>query len=69
MTYLVFRSSNGFRESEERQGEVHEAVLKGFQLLVTLNDLKQLKTHQAHYSSSRRGDRRNDLSSDKFTLG
>lgn len=44
-TYLVLGNSNGFREGKERQGKVHEAVLIGLELLMTLNDLEQLQTH------------------------
>lgn len=67
-TYLVLGSSNGIREGKERQGKVHETILEGLELLVTLNDLEQLQTHQADHCSCRRGDGRNDLSSNELAL-
>lgn len=61
-------SSDGFRESEEREGQVHEAVLVGLQLLVSLDDFDELQAHQAHHRGRGRGDGRNDLASYQFAL-
>lgn len=41
---------NGLREAEEWQSQVHEAVLIGRKLLVSLHYLVQLQTHKANYS-------------------
>lgn len=43
--YLVFWSSNGFREGKERQGQVHEAIFVGLQLLVSFDNLEELQAH------------------------
>lgn len=67
-TYLVLGSINRIGEGKERQGKVHETILVGLDLLVTLNDLEQLQTHQADHCSCRRGDGRNDLSSNELAL-
>lgn len=66
---LVSGGSDGFREGKERQGQVHEAILECLQLFVSLDDLDELQTHQAHYCSCGSGDGRNNLSSDQFALG
>lgn len=68
LAHLVFGSSNWFRESEEREGQVHEAVLVGLQLLLSLDNFEELQTHQAHHSSCRSCDGGNDLASYQFTL-
>lgn len=66
--YLVFRSSNGFREGKERQGQVHEAIFVGLQLLVSFDNLEELQAHQADNCSCGSGDSRDDLTSYQFAL-
>lgn len=61
-------SSDGFGESEEREGQVHEAVLVGLQLLVSLDNFDELQAHQAHHCGCGRGDGRNDLAGYQFAL-
>lgn len=61
-------SSDGFRESEEREGQVHEAILVGLQLLVSLDNFDELQAHQAHHCGRGRGDGRNDLAGYQFAL-
>lgn len=66
--YLVFGCCNGLGEGKEGQGKVHKAILVGLQLLVLLHHLQQLQTHQAHHCRCRRGNGRNDLSSNELAL-
>lgn len=61
-------SSDGFGESEERERQVHEAILVGLQLLVSLDDFDELQAHQAHHRGRGRGDGRNDLAGYQFAL-
>lgn len=42
VTHLVSGSSDGLREGKEGEGQVHEAILVGLQLLVSLDDLDEL---------------------------
>lgn len=66
--YLVSGSSNGFRESKEGEGQVHEAILERLQLLVSLDNFDELQAHQAHHCGRGCGDGRNDLASYQFAL-
>lgn len=66
--HLVSGSSNGFREGEEREGQVHETILVRLQLLVTLDNFKELQAHEAHHCGCCSGDGRNDLASYQFAL-
>ena len=66
--HLVFGSGDGFGEGEEGQRQVHEAVLVGLDLPVTLNHLQQLQAHQADHGRRRRGDGRDDLARDQLAL-
>ena len=60
--------SDGLREGEEGQGQVHEAVLERLQLGVSLDDFDELQTHQAHHGARGGGDGRDDLTSDQLAL-
>lgn len=66
--YLVCGSSDGLREAKERQGQVHEAVLERFQLLVSLDNLDELQAHQTNHCGRGSGDGRNDLASYQLAL-
>lgn len=61
-------SSNGFRESKEGEGQVHEAILVRLQLLVSLDNFDELQAHQAHHCGRGSGDGRNNLASYQFAL-
>lgn len=66
--YLVSGGSDGLREGKERQGQVHEAILKCLQLLVSLDNFDEFQAHQAHHCGRGSGDGRNDLASNQFAL-
>ena len=59
---------DGLGEGEEGQGQVHEAVLEGLQLLVSLDDLDELQAHQAHHRARGGGDGWDDLTGDQLAL-
>lgn len=58
----------GFRETEERQGQVEETILVGVKLSVPLHNLVQLQTHKANHGCCGRGNGWDDLPRNQLAL-
>jgi hypothetical protein len=67
-THGVDVSQDGLREAKERQSQVDKTVLEPLELLVSLDQLAQLKAHEAHDHGGSSGNGGQNLASNTLTL-